>query len=48
MKCACKPKSYQVLAEGKGANLKGITNPVTVMLSIGNDMGTAKIHAEFE
>jgi hypothetical protein len=42
------PGSYRLLAEGRGANLKGTTNPVTVTLSIGNDMGTAKIHAEFE
>ena len=42
------PGSYQFLAEGKGANLKGTTNPVTVTLSIGDDMGTTQIHAELE
>ena len=42
------PGSYQFLAEGKGADLKGTTNPVTVTLSIGNDLGTTQIHAEFE
>jgi len=43
------PGSYRLLAEGRGgANLKGTTNPVTVTLSIGNDMGATQIHAEFE
>jgi hypothetical protein len=37
--------SYTLLAEGRGANLKGTTNPVTVTLSIGNNTGTTKIHA---
>jgi hypothetical protein len=40
--------SYRFLAEGRGANLKGTTNPVTVTISIGNNTGTTKIHAEFE
>jgi hypothetical protein len=42
------PGSYRFLAEGKGAHLSGTTNPVTVTLSIGNDMGTTQINAEFQ
>ena len=42
------PGSYMLLAEGEGANLKGTTNPVTVTLSIGNELGTTQMHAEFE
>jgi hypothetical protein len=40
--------SYTFLAEGKGANLIGTTNPVTVTLSIGNNTGTTQINAEFQ
>ena len=40
--------SYTLLAEGRGANLKGTTNPVPVTLSIRNNTGNTKIHAEFE
>jgi hypothetical protein len=42
------PGSYLFLAEGKGTNLSGTTNPVTVTLSIGNNTGTTHINAEFE
>jgi hypothetical protein len=40
--------SYTLLAEGRGVNLNGTTNPVTVTLSIGNNTGTTKIHAGLE
>ena len=39
------PGSYRFLAKGKGANLKGTTGPVTVTLSIGNNIGTTQINA---
>ena len=39
------PGSYRFLAEGKGANLKGTTSPVTSTLSIGNNMGSTRINA---
>jgi hypothetical protein len=42
------PGSYTFLAEGKGANLTGTTDPVTVTLSIGNNTGTTQIDAEFQ
>ena len=48
IKFGSKPGSYLFLAEGRGANLKGTTNPVTVTLNIGNDTGTIHINAEFE
>ena len=35
-------------AEGEGADLTGITNPVTVALTIGDDSGSKVITAEFE
>jgi hypothetical protein len=34
-------------AEGKGVNLTGLTNPVTVALTIGINSGTTKVTAEF-
>jgi YVTN family beta-propeller protein len=42
------PGSYRFLAKGKGANLKGTTGPVTVTLSIGNNIGTTQINAGSE
>lgn len=48
MKCACNAGSYTLQAQGRGANLKGIANPVTVTLSIGNDTGTTQIRAGLE
>jgi hypothetical protein len=38
--------SFTLQAEGSGANLGGISNPVTVMLTIGNDAGSTQITAE--
>jgi uncharacterized repeat protein (TIGR03803 family) len=38
-------KSYTFSAAGQGANLVGTTNPVPVMLAIGNDTGTASVAA---
>jgi DNA-binding beta-propeller fold protein YncE len=35
-------------AEGKGVDLTGLTNPVTVVLTIGTDSGTTAVRAEFE
>jgi Beta-propeller repeat len=37
---------YTFQAEGSGANLNGIVNPVTVTLTIGNDTGTTHVNAE--
>lgn len=34
-------------AEGSGVDLTGLTNPVTVVLSIGTDSGTTTATAEF-
>src|SRR5260370_39266491 len=38
--------SYTLQAEGSGANLTGISNPVTVTLTIGDDSGSTQITAE--
>jgi DNA-binding beta-propeller fold protein YncE len=35
-------------AEGKGVNLTGLTNPVTVVLTIGNDTGNTAVAAQFQ
>jgi DNA-binding beta-propeller fold protein YncE len=35
-------------AEGKGVDLTGLTNPVTVVLTIGTDSGSTAVRAEFE
>ena len=35
-------------AEGTGADLTGLTNPVTVVLTIGIDSGTTTATAEFQ
>jgi hypothetical protein len=37
--------SYTLQAEGSGANLSGISNPVTVTLTIGDDTGSTEITA---
>ena len=37
--------SYTLQAEGSGANLTGISNPVTVTLTIGDDAGSTQITA---
>jgi 6-phosphogluconolactonase (cycloisomerase 2 family) len=34
-------------AEGKGVNLTGLTNPVTVVLTIGDDTGSTAVAAQF-
>jgi len=39
--------SFELKAEGEGANLTGTVNPVTVALTIGDDVGTTTITAEF-
>jgi hypothetical protein len=39
--------SYQFKAEGSPVNLTALTNPVTVTLTIGDDTGTASVHADF-
>jgi hypothetical protein len=44
----CTTASYTVFAKGRGPILKGTTNPVTVTISIGDNTGTTKVHAEFE
>lgn len=38
--------SYTLQAEGSGANLTGISNPVTVTLTIGDDTGSTQITAQ--
>jgi hypothetical protein len=35
-------------AEGKGINLTGLTNPVTVVLTIGDDTGSTAVAAQFQ
>jgi hypothetical protein len=47
-KCACEADSYTFLANGKDATLKGITNPVTVTISVGSNSGTTEINAKFK
>lgn len=39
--------TFQFKAEGKGAELTGTVNPVTLGLTIGNDSGSASVTAEF-
>jgi hypothetical protein len=38
--------SYTLQAQGSGANFSGITNPVTVTLTIGDDTGSAQLNAQ--
>ena len=45
--CEANEAPYELTAEGNGANLSGITNPVAVTLSIGNNTGSAEVMAEF-
>jgi hypothetical protein len=35
-------------AEGRGVDLTGLTNPVTVVLTIGNDTGSTAVIAQFQ
>lgn len=37
---------YTIQAQGSGANLSGLTNPVPVTLTIGDDAGTTQINAQ--
>jgi hypothetical protein len=39
--------SFELKAEGEGANLTGTVNPVTVALTIGDDVGSATTTAKF-
>jgi hypothetical protein len=40
--------SFQFEADGEGANLTGTMNPVTVVLTIGDDSGSTTTIAEFD
>ena len=40
-------KDYRITVEGKGADLTGTVNPVTVGLTIGDDSGSKTVTAEF-
>jgi hypothetical protein len=39
--------SFAFKAQGTGVNLTGLTNPVTVVLTIGNDSGSTTVTAQF-
>jgi hypothetical protein len=39
---------FTFLAEGTGVNLTGLTNPVTVVLTIGDDTGSTAVSAQFQ
>jgi hypothetical protein len=41
-------KIFTFKAEGKGVNLTGLTNPVTVLLTIGDDTGSTAVTAQFQ
>ncbi len=41
-------KSYQFKADGTAVNLTGLTNPVTVIITIGDDSGTTAVTADFQ
>lgn len=40
--------SYSIQVDASGVNLTGLTNPVTVTLTIGNNTGTTSVTADFE
>lgn len=40
--------SFEFKTEGEGANLSGITNPVTLRLTIGDDSGSTTVTAKLE
>jgi hypothetical protein len=42
------PGSYLLLANSKGAPLSGITSPVAVALTIGDDFGITQMKAKFK
>ena len=44
----CTTATFTVFAKARGPILKGTTNPVTVIISIGDNTGTTKVQAEFE
>ncbi|RXH58944.1 SBBP repeat-containing protein [Granulicella sibirica] len=44
----CSKGKYILAATGRGAILTGLTNPVTVTVSIGDDSGTQKVNALIE
>jgi hypothetical protein len=46
--CKGNEAHYSLSAEGRGANLKGIANPVPVTVSIGNNNGNADVIADFD
>jgi len=39
--------SYSVQVDGSGVDLTGLTNPVTLTLTIGNNTGTTSVNADF-
>jgi len=39
--------SFELRAEGKGADLAGVANPLRVTLNVGNDGGSATVNARF-
>jgi hypothetical protein len=39
---------YQIQVEASGINLSGLTNPVTVSLTIGNNTGKTSVNAQFQ
>ena len=41
-------KIFTFKAEGKGVNLTSLTNPVTVLLTIGDDTGSTAVAARSE
>jgi hypothetical protein len=47
IKSTSTPGSYILLANSKGAPLSGITSPVPVALTIGDDFGTTQMKAKF-
>jgi hypothetical protein len=40
--------AYQIQVEASGINLSGLTNPVTVSLTIGNNTGKTSVNAQFQ
>jgi hypothetical protein len=40
--------AYQIQVEASGVNLSGLTNPVTVSLTIGNNTGKTSVNAQFQ
>ena len=40
--------AYQIQVEASGINLSGLTNPVTVSLTVGNNTGKTSVNAQFQ